>query len=79
MSFTGIIKGNSIKFDKPLPYKNGEMVQIEIISIKELKKGSPKAILKNVGKISIKDAKIVQEGAESCRKIDEEMWKEMAN
>ncbi len=74
MTYTGTVYGNTIRFEKRLPFQEGLHVEVNIIPTFP-KKGSPQAWLELfAGSASAEDADTVLSEAQKCRQIDWELW-----
>jgi hypothetical protein len=77
MTYMGTIKGNKIEFHERLPFTEGLQVVVEIIPDVP-HKGSPQAWLTFLaGTLNEKEAELILKGAQECRQIDWEIWKEV--
>jgi hypothetical protein len=45
MKYKGIVRGRTIELDEPLPYAEGQEVDVEVELVRKPVKGSPQAIL----------------------------------
>ena len=74
MVYHGIVEGNRIELDEPLPFANGTRVRVEVALREEPRKGSPAALLRLVGTLTTEEATAILEGAQECRRVDKSLW-----
>jgi hypothetical protein len=75
MDYKGIVKGNIIELEKPLPFEEGTRVEVSVKLEPKPRKGSPKAILQLAGTLTYEEAEAILKAARECRRIDQEIWK----
>ena len=47
MTYKGIVKGNVIELEEPLPYRNGQIVSVDVQPVSDSPRaGSPEAVLR---------------------------------
>lgn len=73
MGYKGVVKGNVIKLDEPLPFAEGTRVEVTVTPETKPRRNSPQAWLQLADTLSEEEAilKVVQE---QVRRIDWEMW-----
>ena len=74
MSFEGIVQGNRIELDEPLPYVNGTRVSVDVRVREGAGKGSPAALLRLAGSLTPEEAVAILNAAQESRRIDESLW-----
>lgn len=75
MTYTGIIHGTSIQFERSLPFMDGAKVVVDIRPSEAPRKGSPQAWLTRMaGTLTSDEAECILSGANACRTIDGALW-----
>ncbi len=75
MSYKGIVKGQVIELDEPIPLADGTRVELTVSPESGLRKNSPQAWLQLVGTLSEEESEIqLTDVRERLRCIDWEMW-----
>ncbi|MBM3211612.1 hypothetical protein FJZ33_05300 [Candidatus Poribacteria bacterium] len=75
MEYKGVVKGNIIEFENPLPFENGARVEVFLTLEKKPRKGSPQAILQLTNTLTSEEAETILRASRECRSIDQELWK----
>jgi len=76
MERRGVIRGNVIELDEPLPFADGTRVEVSVIPEPKLRKGSPKSVLQLAGTLTHEEAEAILKAAQECRRIDWELWEQ---
>lgn len=63
----GVVRGNVIKVDEPLPFAEGTRVEVTVTPESKPHKGSPKAILQLAGTLTHEEAEAILKGGSGIR------------
>lgn len=74
MTYKGVARGRTIDLDEPVSLPEGTRVTVSIAADHSPRRGSPAAVLKMAGTLTIDEAESILHAAQSCRRVDESFW-----
>jgi hypothetical protein len=75
MIYKGVVKGQAIELDEPLPLADGTRVELTVAPESEPRKNSPQAWLELVGTLSEEESEVLlTDVREHLRRVDWDMW-----
>jgi len=74
MGYKGVVKGNVVELEDPIPFPDGTKVEVTVTPEPKPRRGSPKAILQLAGTLTNEEAEAILKAAQECRCVDWELW-----